>query len=390
MYNKKTILVFGGGNLQISLINCCKSMDLFTIVIDPDSKAKGKSIADLFEVIDGQDFKKTCDIIEKYKIKAIITSATDKPLVMMAKLASKYNIPFYSEQTALLSTDKFLMKKTFQLNDIPCPKGYLVSNVDDISDFPVIVKPRDNSGGRGVSTCASLETARISLNYAFQNTKQPNVVIEEVIDGYEYSIEAIHFKGKTEIIQFTEKTTTSLPYHVELGHIQPANLDQNIKEKIVEIIDKIAIAFKFDNCASHTELKVNEKGIFILETSPRLGGDYITSMLTPLSSGINIEKMLIEISLGNTPIYSREKDNFSGIFYFNLPTGTIKSVSGLKKAQKIIGVKSFELNVSVGSTINEIKNSIDRIGFVVLQSKNMNNLLELKNQFFATVKIEMY
>jgi len=146
MYNKKTILVFGGGNLQISLINCCKSMDLFTIVIDPDSKAKGKSIADLFEVIDGQDFKKTCDIIEKYKIKAIITSATDKPLVMMAKLASKYNIPFYSEQTALLSTDKFLMKKTFQLNDIPCPKGYLVSNVDDISDFPVIVKPRDNSG----------------------------------------------------------------------------------------------------------------------------------------------------------------------------------------------------------------------------------------------------
>ena len=94
--NKKSILIFGVGVLQESLIKRCKAKGLYTVGIDPNSDAQCKNLTDVFEVVAGNDFASTLAIAKKYEICGIVTAATDKPLVMMARIAKELNLPFFS------------------------------------------------------------------------------------------------------------------------------------------------------------------------------------------------------------------------------------------------------------------------------------------------------
>lgn len=376
--DKKSILVFGVGELQRSIVRRAKLKGLFTIGIDPCADAVCKDEVDAFEIVGGQDFEGTCAVVEKYGVDAIVTAATDKPLIMMARVAEKYGFPFYSVETAQWSTDKYQMKQRFLEGGVPCARGRLIAKAEGADDlyYPLIVKPRDNSGSRGVKLCRNKEELQEAMQEALQYSHLDTVLVEEYIEGQEYSIEGLHYDGKSEVIQFTEKTTTEFPYNVELAHKQPANLTENQKNDIRELVSKIADCMHFENCTSHTELKINERGIFIIETSPRLGGDYITSTLVPLSTGINIEDQLLNIAL-------REKvdtrtgcvEKASGVCFFCLPEGVVKSID--PQINEIIswpGVYSFELKLKEGDEVRQITSSLNRYGEFIVEVKNREEL----------------
>ena len=362
---------------------------LFTVGIDPNPEAPARDEVDAFEIVGGQDFEGTCAIVEKYGIDAIVTAAADKPLRMMARIAEKYGFPFYSTDCARWSTDKFLMKERFELYGIGHARGRLASNVTEASDleFPLIVKPRDNSGSRGVVLCSNIEELSASISEALEYSRLDTVLVEEFIDGSEYSIEALHYGGKSEIIQFTEKKTTEFPYNVELGHKQPAPLSDGQKDAIATVITKIAEALNFDNCPSHTELKINSRGIFVIETSPRLGGDYITSDLVPLSTGINIEDQLLHLALGepvNTVTGRVEKA--SAVEYFHFPEGTVKSITPAFHAlSKAPGVTSFTPEFQIGTRITPITSSLNRYGSYIISANNYPELVTLIDKYNSII-----
>ena len=385
---KKSILVFGVGELQCSIIKRAKEKDLFVVGIDPCENACGKELVDVFEVVDGQDYERTLAIARKYGISGIVTAATDKPLVMMAKIAKELNLKFYSEETAIISTDKFLMKEAFEKGNIPCAKGKLIHSVDEVNDFifPVILKPRDNSGSRGVILCHNIDSVRVALEEAFQYTKKSSVLVEEFIEGKEYSNESLHWGGKTEIIQYTEKQTTPFPYNVELGHIQPADISLTNRKKIKKIIEQLAIVLKFDNCASHTELKINDRGIFVIETSPRLGGDYITSMLVPLSTGINMENILIDISLGDNFCLSPPKHRCSMVQFFDLAHGVlVRNKASIIRCLNDSDCLHYSFKLEDGEVIPLITNSLVRYGEIVLAWDRREELIKKRSTILSKI-----
>ena len=376
---KKAVLIFGVGPLQESIIKRAKKMGLYTVGIDPCADATCKDCVDAFEVVAGQDYEGHCAVVEKYGIDAIVTAATDKPLVMMARVAEKYGFPFYSVETAQWSTDKFQMKERFELGGVPHAKGRLISKADEAEElvFPVIVKPRDNSGSRGVKLCRSKEELESSMNEALEVSKLDTVLVEEFIEGPEYSIEGLHHDGKSEVIQFTEKKTTEFPYNVELGHIQPANISEENQQKIREVVSKIGSALHFENCPSHTELKINERGIFVIETSPRLGGDYITSTLTPLSTGVNLEDELLKISLGETINPQPKPVQYSGVRFFSFEEGSvIKHVPDSEFVKTWPHVVDFSFNLKEGEKVNRITSSLNRYGHLTLTAGNSDAIEE--------------
>ena len=378
MKSAKSVLVFGCGELQRSIIGRAHKMGLFVVGIDPCAEAFCKNDVDAFEVVGGQDLEGTCAVVEKYGIDAIVTAATDKPLVMMARIAEKYGFPFFSVDTARWSTDKFQMKERFELGGIPHAKGRLISRLEEAEGlveglvYPVIVKPRDNSGSRGVKLCRNQEELEESIAEALEYSHLDSVLVEEYIEGPEYSIESLHYDGKSEVIQFTEKKTTEFPYNVELGHKQPALLSEQRKEDICGIVSKIGRALQFDNCPSHTELKINDRGIFVIETSPRLGGDFITSTLVPLSTGINMEDQLLNIALGE-PIDTKtgRVDKASGIKYFQFREGVVKSINPHIKDIKVFYLK---LDLKEGDRVNPITSSLNRYGEFIIQAKDRDAL----------------
>lgn len=395
---KKAVLIFGVGPLQESIIKRAKKMGLYTVGIDPCADATCKDSVNAFEVVPGQDYEGHCDVVEKYGIDAIVTAATDKPLVMMARIAEKYGFPFYSVETAQWSTDKFQMKERFELGGVPHAQGVLlnsgnwqlaigefgqklIANGQELY-FPVIVKPRDNSGSRGVKLCRSKEELEASMNEALEVSKLDTVLVEEFIEGPEYSIEGLHHDGKSEVIQFTEKKTTEFPYNVELGHIQPANISEENQQKIREIVDKIGSALHFKNCPSHTELKINGRGIFVIETSPRLGGDYITSTLTPLSTGVNLEYELLKISLGESINPQPKAVQYSGVRFFSFEEGSvIKHMPNEEFVKSWPHVVDFSFNLKEGEKVNRITSSLNRYGHLTLTAGNRDAIEEAFDKY---------
>ena len=377
--DKKSILIFGVGELQKSIITRAKNMGLYVIGIDPCDDAVCKNEVDVFEVVDGQDYENTLRVARKYDIKAVITAATDKPLVMMARVAKKMGLRFYSEETAKWSTDKFQMKERFIKHGIPCARGRIIKQANEAKDldFPLILKPRDNSGSRGVILCNDMDALRDAMEEALQYTRLDSVLVEEFIDGSEYSIESVHYDGKSEVIQFTEKRTTPFPYNVELGHTQPANLSEEQKKTTRNLIAKIGEALKFEYCASHTELKINKRGIYIIETSPRLGGDYITSTLTPLSTGVNIEDLLLHIALGENINYQLTNSSFSGIHFFAFdPNRVVKATPDKRVVLSWPHVVDYSLRLSKDDQINIISSSLNRYGHLILKTTNRKSMDE--------------
>ena len=270
------------------------------------------------------------------------------------------------------------MKQRFIAGGVPCAKGRLVKSAQETADFvfPVIVKPRDNSGSRGVKLCRTKEELQSCIDEALEYSHLDSVLVEEFIEGQEYSIESLHYDSKTEVIQFTEKKTTEFPYNVELGHKQPANLTESQRNAIRDVISKIANALNFENCPSHTELKINERGIFVIETSPRVGGDYITSTLVPLSTGINIEDQLLNIALGK-PVDTKtgRVEKASGVCFFSLPEGEVLAIDEkVNEASSWNGIVDFNLKLKVGDKVNKITSSLNRYGQFVVDAENRNEV----------------
>lgn len=387
--DKKAIMIFGVGELQESIIKRAKAMGLFVVGIDPCADAVCRDAVDAFEVVGGQDYEGTLAVARKYNISAIATAATDKPLVMMARVAKELNLPFYSEETAQISTDKFRMKECFRKAGIPCANGGLIKSIDEAEGlvYPVILKPRDNSGSRGVIFCNNKAELEAAFNEAMQYTKLDSVLVEEFIEGQEYSIEGLHYDGKSEVIQFTEKTTTPFPYNVETQHVQPANISDEHKEQIRKIIADIAVALGFENCPSHTELKINERGIFIIETSPRLGGGYITSTLTPLSTGINMEEQLLNIAVGNkVDTTSGKAERASAVLFHSLPEGVVSKIDPqICEIHKWEGIEAFDLKLKPGSVVNKFKSGLDRYGQFIVSADTRNKVEELIEKYSKAI-----
>lgn len=193
--DKKSILVFGVGELQHSIISRAKQRNLFVVGIDPCEDAYCKEVCDAFEVVGGQDFDGTIAVAKKYNVSAIVTAATDKPLVMMARVAKELHLPFFSQETAKWSTDKFQMKQRFIEGGVPCARGRLIHNAEEAKDlyFPLICKPRDNSGSRGVKLCRDLSELDSCIKEALEVSKLNTVLVEEFIEGREFSIESLHY-----------------------------------------------------------------------------------------------------------------------------------------------------------------------------------------------------
>ena len=383
---KKAILIFGTGLLQQSLIERCKMKGLFTVGIDPNPKAECKDDVDAFEIVAGDDFETTIYVALKYKISGVITAATDKPLVMMARVAEKLNLPYFSIETARIATDKHMMKQKFIKSGLACANGYLIDINENLADlnisYPVIVKPRDNSGSRGVIYCKNQKSIRKAIIEAYKYTNKSDILIEEYIEGKEYSIEGLHYKGEHHVIQITEKTTTNFPYNVELGHVQPADLSEAQKKQVTELFQRVAEALRFDNCASHSEIRINSKGVFVIEASPRLGGDYISSTLVPLSTGINMEDVLIDMSMGaalELEYYKPRFHKYSGILYFELNEGIIKSLEVLEELNKLDGIHEWRFDLEIGNKVDKITNSLGRYGYVIFQ-------LSDESKFYKTIK----
>lgn len=253
---------------------------------------------------------------------------------------------------------------------VPSPSYRLINRIEESFrlnvQFPVIVKPTDRSGSRGIYKVEDPTQLSSAIQAAMSEGFTSQVLVEDFIDGCEVSVESISFKGNHHIIQITDKVTTGAPHFVELEHHQPSSLPIDIKAKIKEITLKALDALHIEYGASHTELKISDNGdIKVIEIGARGGGDFIASNLVELSTGYDFMKAIINISLGifETPEILYRK--CSGVYFLSKETSWLLEI--LENASKYPEIIRAEIT---NKELHEIRESADRSGYLIYNSNS--------------------
>ena len=301
----KKIAIIGASYLQEPLITKAKKMGLETHVFAWKANDIGEKIADYFYPISITEKEDILNKCREIGIDGICSIASDLAAVAVNYVANHMGLIGNSEECTLKSTNKRLMRKCFEENGDPSPKSICVESVLDLDDvdmgFPVIVKPLDRSGSRGITKVTDKSNLDAAIELAKEQGFKKKALVEEYVSGDEYSVECISWRGEHTLLNITKKYTTGAPHFIETGHMEPAMLSEEIKIEVKNVIFHALNSLGIEYGASHSEIKIDNGLIRIIEIGGRMGGDYIGSHLVELSTGFDFVKAVILTSLGQRP-----------------------------------------------------------------------------------------
>ncbi len=342
--------------MQGPAISIAKDMGLETFVLDADSKAPCVHLADHFERIDLKD---------KNGIEDFARSLTEKG-----------GLSGISYETALDASDKERMRNRFKAAGVPSPQFTVLKQVPsgDFSlpfDFPVVVKPVDNMGSRGCRTASHQNDLAAAVRDALQFSRSGRVIIEEFMDGSEFSIDAIVYCGEITICGLADRHIFFPPYFIEMGHTMPANLDKTTEDEILEVFKRGVKALGIQNGAAKGDMKLTSRGPMIGEIAARLSGGYMSGWTYPYSSGVEPARGAIMVSLGRKPDQLTPLKHWTSAerAFISIP-GIVSSIKGIDEAKNMPFIKDVFLRIEPGSRVRFPENNVSKCGNIISAAPN--------------------
>lgn len=370
----KKLAIIGASYLQEPLIRKAQEMGYETHVFAWKANDVGERIADHFYPISIIEKDEILEVCRSLDISGICTIASDLAVITVNYVASKLGLPCNSMETTLKSTNKHLMRMAFEDNNDPSPKSILVNSVDDLENvelaFPVIVKPLDRSGSRGISKVYKREQLSDAIGSAKEQGFEKSALVEEFAEGDEYSVEYISFEGQHHFLAMTKKYTTGDPHFIETGHLEPAPVSDEVLGKVKDVVNHALDTLGITNGASHTEIKIDDKGtIRIIEIGGRMGGDFIGSDLVRISTGIDFVRAVIQVAVGEKPDLSKVcSPMIAGVrFIFNEDDISVYNRLSDKDPSMIVSSEIREIK-------GEVSDSSTRFGYYLMASKDMETM----------------
>ena len=377
----KKIAVIGANNFQNALILKAKEMGYETHVFAWKDGSIGEQTADYFYPISVIEKEQILEKCKEIKPNAVVTIASDLANITVQYVASRLGLPCNPDQCISISTNKNEMRKAFVAAGVKSPKFVKVDCDENIEEnlegmtYPLIIKPTDRSGSRGINKVNSIEEVKALVDVSIQESFEKCAIIEEYIEGNEYSCETISYNGRHHVLNITQKYTTGYPHFIETGHLEPADLSKDMFSIVKSEIFKALDALQIHMGASHSEFKIDRNGeVRIIEIGSRMGGDCIGSDLVPLSTGYDFVKMVIQTALGQEPeLVAEHGQQCAGIrFLFNQYDFEILSEVREKWPKVLNFVSPIE---EIDS--HEVVDSSSRFGYFILCSKDKNLIKEI-------------
>ena len=370
----KNIAIIGASYLQLPLINKAKQLGYITHVFAWKANDVGEKEADFFYPISIVEKEKILEKCREIEIDAISSIGSDLAIITVNYVAQNMGLLSNDLECTNKSTNKNLMRKCFAENNDPSPKSLLVESTDDIKEdisFPIIVKPLDRSGSRGITKLYDNNELDEAIDVAKKEGFEKKALIEEFIEGQEYSVECISFEGKHQFLQLTYKYTTGSPHFIEIAHLEPAPVSNILLEKIIKIVFHALDSLGIKYGASHSEIKIDDNGnIKIIEIGGRMGGDMIGSSLVHLSTGYDYVENVINISLNNKPtLYERLSNKYSAVIYI-FDKNDLNKLDEIKKEDSGILVE-YEV---FDDCNDKITDSSNRHGYFIICSDDKNKI----------------
>lgn len=395
------ILILGGSNSQINAVMKSKQKGYTVIVSDYFKDAPAKEFCDYGELTSTFDIEGNIEIACRYGIDGVITLGTDQPVYTAAMVAEQLKLPSLIDvSTAKAATNKKIMKSIFKQNGIPSVnyrilgERFLDEELKGIK-FPVVIKPLDSQGQRGVYKVDSISEVRTLFDKVLSFSREKEILVEEYYESDEITLSGWVVDDRVHVLTITDRVTYNNFPHIGIciAHNFPSKHLPEHMDQFLQIAQNITNSFNIHNGPVYYQMLVGDKGVLVNEIACRIGGAYEDDFI-PMLTGIDILDMLIDASMGKKVDYSllqnyslRHNKKTASVQMIFIRPGTIGSMENIENIRKLPGVKYAKYNFKPGFTVGKIENATQRVGYMIIEGENEDLLRENIKRAFSKLGI---
>ena len=425
MFDTKKILILGAGLMQKPAILGAKHLGYKAVVVDANKNAVAVPLADEFYPVDLKDRESLLELAKKLnkkgELKGVFTAGTDFS-ASVSFVAENLGLPAHSFEAALNASDKARMRACFEKEGVPSPKfieidenahAELVSKSD--IEFPKVVKPCDNMGGRGCRLVRNQDEFQTSVTTAIKNSRTNRAIFEDYMEGAEFSIDSVVYNGTLTITGFADRHIFYPPYFIEMGHSLPSRVDSKIKNELIATFALGIKALGLTCGVAKADIKYTKKGPMIGEIAARLSGGYMSGWTFPYSSGMNLTEEAMKIAVGQEPDYllsnrvslpwqpHESVKNKAQPFelyeisstlvsaeraWLSIP-GIVSNIYGLSEVKQIYGVRDVLPRVKIGDKVDFPRNNVEKCGNVIAVGINSEQAYKSAEEAISSITLRL-
>lgn len=377
------IIVLAGGNDQAALIQELrhKFKNVEVLLVDFAPNVVAAKYADRHIVESTMDLPKVKEIAVREKADYIITACGDQPLLTMAVVSEELGLPCYlSKKQVLNLTNKMYMKRLMVENDIPTSKFKTFTSKDVIDTtgltYPLVVKPVDSNGSKGVRKVCNREELEKCLPEAFRFTLTDTVIVEEFCEGVEISADFYICDGTAKKVMWCQLNKYKVDDSTQVIYqsVIPPTLSEKASKTLMEVANKIAKGYEVDNSPLLVQAMINGDDVKVIEFSARLGGGAKYKTIQNVT-GFNVLRANLESMLGEKPeVVINDDGRCYSRCHIYVNGGIFTAIEGLEQLQQRGIIDEYVLTKPFGVTVDSPKSSSDRVASVFISAKSKDEL----------------
>ena len=370
-------MILGASRYNVRSIRKARAIGYRVVAVDRDPRAEGLADADDHAVVDIADRDGVLRAARRFHIDGIVP-LYDSGVETAAHVAHHLGLIGISPEAAARATRKTLMREAWDHAGLPQPRWRRARDFAEataaaaaIGRWPLILKPADSHGGgsRGVSVVHSAADLAGAVAFAQGAYADPEIILEEWIEGLEHSVETITVDDATHVLAVSDKVKTPLPYRVDKSVDYPTRLEGAALDALHRLVKASVRALGIDVGAAHVEACTTADGPMLFELGARCGGGGTPDPIVPFVTGIDMIGEVVRLHANDAPtnVVAPPPSAQRGCSYrFLTPSpGTLRGVEGLDGVSRWAGVLDCAVTVMPGQPVRQVRVGADRAGFVI-------------------------
>lgn len=395
----KKVLLLGGSHFQVPSIKTAKKMGYYTITCDYLPDNPGHKYADEFHNVSTTDKETVLKLARELKIDGIVCYASDPSAPTAAYVAEKMGLPGQPYESVEILSNKDLFRDFLTKNNFKVPRARGFKTIEEAGEDwknfkkPVMVKPVDSSGSKGVTKVESLDELENSVRYALSFSRNKRFIIEEYIEKYGYQIAGDGFSVDGELVFrcFANEhfnLSTGNPY-VPIGESWPYVMPKRVHDKIHTEAQRLMSLLKMRSGAYNFDVRIDEdENVIIMELGPRNGGNLI-AQVTQYATGVDMVEYTIKAAMGEdcSDLKMVEPKGFWSCYMIHSKKpGILKSVEFSDDFRQN-NLVEFEMIAKPGDKVDAFNGSNGTLGTMILKYSSQEEMIEKMDNMDKYVKV---
>lgn len=389
MFQTPSLLILGGGANQLHAFELAKKRGLSTVLFDYLPHPPAADLADLHLQISTFDAEGCLAAAVTLPLDGVMTLGTDQPVYTAARIAEQLRLPsLLNVPTAFAVTNKEEMKRRFDAHAIPCVPWKVVDKAALAAlDWtgPVVLKPLDSQGQRGVFRCESIPQALAVFDDALAHSRQEKLLLEAYYPSEEVTLSAWVTDGRAQLLTCTDRLRFQEPTHIGIcaAHRYPSRAAAGQIQAMADLAQRITKAFALREGPLYIQILLGENGPLVNEIACRIGGAF-EDVFIPYLTGFDILGAVMDAALGKlvpAPTLRQTQGEVRELMLFARP-GTIAALTPIGRLRALPFVLDAGYSLGIGDTVPSLTHAGSRLGHAVLRGKDTAEMAAHLQQFY--------